>query len=272
MNIKIFSFILIIIAASTLSVTAWRGRSCHRGPRVGLSIGIGAPLVYERPCWPSRYYWGPYAYPVPVYSGPTIHEDVYREPRGPRPGELFDAISRGNLDDVKIIATKINPGITSDARQGKTPLIWAVQHGHIAIIEWLLGQGINVNMQDKNKNTALHIAVEKDNDTVCKMLLQHGALPNVQNKQKQTSLHLAVKKQSTSLINLLMEFGANPTILDSNKRTPIKLAERLKNPELLEALKTQKTVVLNEQESKQALHRVPVEHQKADTRVGSANR
>lgn len=280
MNKKLFGIIclLVTIISTTSYVVA---RYCHSGPRVwgGISIGVGAPICYDRPGWRSRYYdpFWPYAYPA--YYGPVIHEDVYREPRGPRPSELFDAISRGNLDDVKLLATKINLNITSDGRQNKTPLIWAVQHGQIAIVEWLLTQGVNINTPDKTKSTALHNATQQDDDICARLLLEKGALVDVQNKQKQTALHLAVKKQSIALVNLFMEFGANPTILDNNKRSPIKLAEKLNNQEILQALNRPQNLRQNHENnnhvtapnSKQSktLPRVPVQSEKTTPPMGA---
>ena len=273
MNKKFFGiiFAIILVISTTSYVLARFG---HHGGHFfgGVSIGFGAPFYYDRPGWRSRYcdpYWR--CYPYPAYYGPVIHEDVYREPREPRPSELFDAISRGNLDDVKLLSSKINLNTTSDGRQNKTPLIWAVQHGQISIIEWLLTQGINVNTQDKTKNTALHTAIIHDDDIAARLLLEYGALVDVQNKQLQTALYLAVKKQSITLVKILMEFGANPTILDNNKRSPLKLAEKTNNQDILLALNTKNIKINNESQSKQTLPRIPVQSAETAARMGAAN-
>lgn len=283
MNKKLFGIIFAII--TVISTTSYMvARHCGRGHGGhffgGVTIGVGGPF-YDRPSWRSRYHDPFWPYARPMYYGPVIHEDVYREPRGPRPSEIFDAISRGNLDDVKLLSSKINLNIMSDGRQNKTPLIWAVQHGQIAIVEWMLTQGVNVNTQDKTKNTALHNAVNQEDDIAARLLLEKGALVDVQNKQKQTALHLAVKKQSVTLVNLLMEFGANPTILDNNKRSPLKLAEKTNNQEVLRVLNAPQTLKRkreennddSEQNTKQSktLPRVPVQGQEATARMGTVN-
>lgn len=270
MNKKLFGIIFVIITViSTTSYVVARYCGRRESPRFfgGITIGVGAPICYDRPGWRSRYYDPFWPYAHPVYYGPIVHEDVYREPKGPRPSELFDAISRGNLDDVKILATKININVSSDARQGKTPLMWAIQHGKIAIVEWMFTQGANLNAQDKTKKTALHIATTQDDDIAARALLEHGALVDIQNKDRQTALHLAIKKQSTALVHLLMEFGANPTILDKNKRSPLKLAEKLNKQEILDALKTQKVPINHESNSKQTVPRVPVQSEKTTPRM-----
>jgi hypothetical protein len=281
MNKKLFGIMFAIIMI--ISTTSYMIARHHGGGHFfgGVTIGVGSPFYYDLPGWRSRYWGGPWPYAYPAYYGPVVQEDVYREPKGPRPSEIFDAISRGNLDDVKLLATKINLNIMSDGRQGKTPLIWAVQHGQIAIIEWLLTQGVNINAQDKTKNTALHSSTEQEDDIAARLLLEHGALVDVQNKQKQTALHLAVKKQSVALVNLLMEFGANPTILDNNKRSPMKLAEKTNNQGVLQALKTPQTLKRkreddnndSEQNTKHSktLPRVPVQGAKTAPGMGSAN-
>ena len=45
---------------------------------------------------------------------------------------------------------------------GQTALHIAVHQGHARIVERLVGFGINLNMQDSDGDTALHIALSRD--------------------------------------------------------------------------------------------------------------
>ena len=227
-----------LIALMTLIVTPESFvQANRRGGHVGFSIGFGSGGYCGRPGWPYRYggwYGDPWFY-GPAYPPYIVERDVYREPKGPRASDLFDAISRGNLDQVKLLSKDINLNISSDGRQGKTPLMWAVEHGQTAIVEWLFTQNANINAQDRSKNTALHLAANKQDDIMAQLLLEHGALVDVQNKKGQTALHIAVQKGSEPLVMLLITRGANPNLQDKNRKSALDLAVKSKNQNIINA-------------------------------------
>ena len=45
---------------------------------------------------------------------------------------------------------------------GQTALHLAIHQGHARIVERLVGFGINLNLQDSDGDTALHIALSRD--------------------------------------------------------------------------------------------------------------
>ena len=53
----------------------------------------------------------------------------------------------------------------------------------IATLQFYLDQGLDVNAQDRRKNTALHYALEKKNAECALFLLQAGANPNIPNEE-----------------------------------------------------------------------------------------
>ena len=61
-----------------------------------------------------------------------------------------------------------------DGEKERTPLMWAAEKGNIWLIKILLEAGADVNLQDKDGNTALIIAtISKKKDVAC-MLLEAG--------------------------------------------------------------------------------------------------
>ncbi|KAL5473631.1 hypothetical protein EMCRGX_G028135 [Ephydatia muelleri] len=76
-----------------------------------------------------------------------------------------------------------------------TPLMWASRGGHVECVKVLLDRGALVNVRDnKDGRTALMRASFWGHKECVKVLLDRGALVNMQNKEGDTALHLAARK------------------------------------------------------------------------------
>lgn len=60
----------------------------------------------------------------------------------------------------------------------------------MSVITILLSKGSDLNAEDKNKDTPLHIAVHYDQDVAKEILINHGALPTIRNGDNETALEL----------------------------------------------------------------------------------
>ncbi len=115
---------------------------------------------------------------------------------------------------------------------GKTPLIYAIINSNFTLITTLIKYGANVNLPDKGNNFPLHyVFYYKNCDfyNIFKLLLDSGADPNVQNKQGETPLHLAIKYGCIKIAQILLKYGANPDIQNRDGNTPLHLAVKLEN-------------------------------------------
>lgn len=85
----------------------------------------------------------------------------------------------------------------------------------------ILDAGADVNLRNRQGNTALHVAAEGRNTQVVELLLKAGAAVNAEDKWKQTPLHIAAWQSTTDIIAILLDAGADTNAVDSSKMTPI---------------------------------------------------
>lgn len=95
------------------------------------------------------------------------------------------------------------------------PMHYAIKNSpNYDIIEKLIIDGYDVNAQDGNGDTPLHLLLQQHNMEIAYaisiLLLGSGADCNIQNKSGNTPLHYSVLNyKTTRIIELLIEFGAN---------------------------------------------------------------
>lgn len=78
----------------------------------------------------------------------------------------------------------------------------------------------DINAQDEQGNTALHIASQyKRWERHVKALLDLGANPNIQNKDGNTPLHIVYNSEATA--KMLIDHGADLTLVNCDGDTPV---------------------------------------------------
>jgi len=64
----------------------------------------------------------------------------------------------------------------------------------------------NLNHQDNNGDTPLHLAVKNQNFEIIKFLVEHGADLSIKNEQNQTPDELAAQLENNKITNFLKQF------------------------------------------------------------------
>lgn len=80
-----------------------------------------------------------------------------------------------------------------------------------AVVKKLALYEADLNAQDDQGQTALHVAVAKGHPQVVRMLLYYDALPSLQDKKGRTPLMLAAAQGDVDLVRLLLAHGAEAT-------------------------------------------------------------
>ncbi|PKA59637.1 Acyl-CoA-binding domain-containing protein 2 [Apostasia shenzhenica] len=114
----------------------------------------------------------------PVFSS-FIHED--ESDNDLRLDDIHISAREGEVDGL---LKHIENGASVNARdsEGRTPLHWAVDRGHLEVVELLLRRNADANAKDNESQTPLHYAAICERKAMAELLVKHGADPEVKDE------------------------------------------------------------------------------------------
>jgi ankyrin repeat protein len=117
-----------------------------------------------------------------------------------------------------------DPNIKNTA--GDTPLHETARIGDLEIMNALIEHGANVNIQDGQGNTAMHIAIPVDvHKAAFELLLSHRANPNLRDRRGDSPLHIVIAlNREPDIIETLLLSSADVTMHNIEGKTPLYLA------------------------------------------------
>eukprot|EP00727_Mastigamoeba_balamuthi_P014007 m51a1_g9229 hypothetical protein (865) ;mRNA; f:74892-78388 len=150
---------------------------------------------------------------------------------------LMHASSNGHVGVVRALL-KAKADCYLPDKRGWSVLHCAAFHNHEEVLLELARQRhIDFTCTNDDDNTALHYfarnPTSKNTETFIKLFLKGGVDINAQNCNMETPLHMAVWKNNPGMVTLLLEYGADPKIENFKRETPYDWATRLNNPEFL---------------------------------------
>jgi ankyrin repeat protein len=140
----------------------------------------------------------------------------------------FQVVATGNkdLEILDLLLEYEDVDINDGGQSGYTVLHWAMATSNVTAARFLLSKGANPNVADRNGATPLHVAACCASTTdVIKLILETKKVDiNVRDKNGQTALLYAVRGNRVDNVDYLLENGADPAIHDENGDTPVHLA------------------------------------------------
>lgn len=101
---------------------------------------------------------------------------------------------------------------------------WAVE-GNLEKIKELLNEGVDINFQDEEGRSALHMACDREHLNIVEFLLQNNANINIQDNEGNTPLHYACICCYEDIIKLLLQYSPNLDIKNDDEETPYDLCD-----------------------------------------------
>lgn len=145
----------------------------------------------------------------------------------------YTALGRAQKENHNVIADMLmRKGAVltkGDAFSNENPLIAAAHEVDIAAMQNYLNQdNANIDVQDEDGRTALFIVTDKGKVEAVRFLLEQGANPDIKNRDGNNALLKAVvlpiDKNAIEIIQLLLDNDADITVQDKYDRSPCERA------------------------------------------------
>jgi ankyrin repeat protein len=139
-------------------------------------------------------------------------------------GAKLDLRSASGLGDLAYLRQNLRPANVNGKHEGWpgwTPLHYAAVGGQVKAVEFLLGQGADVDARGKSQDTPLYVAAENGHLEVARLLLDRGADVNAKDDSNRTPLHNAAWGCKPEVARLLIDRGAAIEARDEWGRTPL---------------------------------------------------
>ncbi|PKL23462.1 MAG: hypothetical protein CVV47_14590 [Spirochaetae bacterium HGW-Spirochaetae-3] len=141
--------------------------------------------------------------------------------------------------DTKAAELFIESGFPPDIREktGVPMLCLAARHKHLSIVELLLEHGADIDVQSDDRGySPLMDAAQQGDGRLLRYLLDKGANTDLQSKDGQTAIVLAVGRSDADIVEALLSGGADPDIADKLGLTARKYAKLFHDPRIDAAL------------------------------------
>ena len=134
--------------------------------------------------------------------------------------KFLDAVEKRDQPTVNTLLQSSPTVINSrDVANGRTALHIAAGRRDLPWLGFLLGEGANPNIADKNGVSPLMLASQMGFVEGVNLLAQSGARVDATNRAGETPLISAVHKRDLAMIRVLLSAGADPDRSDNSGRT-----------------------------------------------------
>lgn len=153
------------------------------------------------------------------------------------------AVRNANIEVVLFFLEFLKVDVNCRTQMNITPLMIATEIGDASLIKLLLDKNADVTLQNKNLQTALHIAAEEDLNDICKILVEYQPKAETKtvnllstNSNGFAPLHIAAVAGKTSLVEYFIKMGVDVNTTSEHGETALHLALNNGNLDLVKLL------------------------------------
>jgi len=150
--------------------------------------------------------------------------------------DIHSAVKAGNVLLTELLIAKAGGEVNIENEDGSTPLHLASENGHVEVANILIQAGGEVNKKDVADRTPLHWASGNGHAEVVKSLIQGGGEVNKKDWNKETPLHWASAEGFVEVVNILIKAGAEVNLQTRIGNTPLHDASVCGHVEVITAL------------------------------------
>ena len=145
--------------------------------------------------------------------------------------QWMGAVRKNDLKQLKGLSSGTESLATRDG-VGRNAVFYAVEFNSLDVLDWLIEQGANVNLADKNGVTPLQVAILSGSDKALRRLLAAGGNIKQSLNNGDNLLHYAIRLKRYNYVDSLMKAGVILNQQNNEGFTPLDLAQYQKEREL----------------------------------------
>ncbi|PHT71708.1 Ankyrin repeat domain-containing protein, chloroplastic [Capsicum annuum] len=139
-------------------------------------------------------------------------------------------------EEREILYRNQTPALDKISTEKWNPLHTFALAGQIRFMDKLLEEGLDIDVVDKEGQTALHHAVFGKKEAVISHLLRKGANPQVRDTNGITPLHYAVQVGAMQTVKMLIKYKVDVNVADNEGWTPLHVAIQSRNRDIAKIL------------------------------------
>lgn len=147
------------------------------------------------------------------------------------------AARHGKLD---VLLRLLNKGVNFSIKENNRALWYACQSGHVEMLDHLIVHGVDLYHVYHTENlNSLMVAILCQKTQVVQKLLDYCYDVNIRDKNGETALFYACKRGSLEIIQMLLDHNADINIINNQGRTALFYAYEKNNLEIIDLLTRQ---------------------------------
>ena len=121
---------------------------------------------------------------------------------------VFVAAQNGCLGALQVLWEEAGANLETPDNRRATPLHIAAYNGHLDVVEYLLTEGVEMDVVDDNDNSPISLAAQQGHFRVVRLLIERGASWNFQLPDGRTILHILAENNEADILYQIL----NPII------------------------------------------------------------